>query len=136
MTKSGGSLVHTVTSQQEDRWSLHPGSGSHSVERLDVLHLHLAVLSQRPAPDKSLHPFAFFSDKLSSAENNYDVGNGELLTVKMALEEWWHMLEGAEQPFVVWTDHKNLSYIQLVERLNYRHARWALFFEWYNFTLT
>lgn len=30
----------------------------------------------------------------------------ELLAVKLALKEW---LEGAKHPFIVWTDHKNLS---------------------------
>jgi hypothetical protein len=48
---------------------------------------------------------------LTPPERNYDVGNRELLTVKLALEEWRHWLEGAELPFIVWTDHKNLSYI-------------------------
>ena len=46
----------------------------------------------------------------------------------MALEEWRHWLEGAEQPFVVWTDHKNLEYIRSAKRLSSRQVRWALFF--------
>ena len=40
---------------------------------------------------------------LSPAERNYDVGDRELLGVKLALEEWRHWLEGAEHPFTVWT---------------------------------
>lgn len=50
-----------------------------------------------------------FSHCLSSAEQNYDIGNRELLAVVLATEEWSHRLEGAEQPFIVWTDHNNLS---------------------------
>uniref|UniRef100_A0A8C5N9Y2 Gypsy retrotransposon integrase-like protein 1 n=1 Tax=Gouania willdenowi TaxID=441366 RepID=A0A8C5N9Y2_GOUWI len=95
-----------------------------------------AVLSQRAVADNKLHPCAFFSRRLSPAERNYDIGNRELLAVKLALEEWRHWLEGAEQPFVVWTDHKNLSYIQSAKRLNSRQARWALYFGRFNFTLT
>lgn len=34
------------------------------------------------------------------------MGNQELLAVKLPLEEWQHWLEGAGQPFVVWTNHK------------------------------
>lgn len=60
----------------------------------------------------------------------------ELLAVKLALKEWRHYLEGAEHPFVVWTDHKNLSYITSAKRLNSRQARWASFFGRFNFTLT
>ncbi len=65
-----------------------------------------------------LHPCAFFSHRLSPAERNYDIGNSELLAVKLALEEWLHWLEGSGVPFVVWTDHKNLEYIQSAKRLN------------------
>ncbi|KAK7921945.1 hypothetical protein WMY93_008847 [Mugilogobius chulae] len=95
-----------------------------------------AVLSQRSDPDQRLHPCAFFSRRLTPAERNYDVGNRELLAVKLALEEWRHWLEGADQPFVVWTDHKNLAYIQSAKRLNSRQARWALFFGRFQFTIT
>uniref|UniRef100_A0A8C7HG43 Gypsy retrotransposon integrase-like protein 1 n=1 Tax=Oncorhynchus kisutch TaxID=8019 RepID=A0A8C7HG43_ONCKI len=94
-----------------------------------------AILSQRSSTDGKLHPCAFYSCRLSPAERNYDVGNRELLAVKLALEEWRHWLEGAEQPFVVWTDHKNLAYVQSAKRLNSRQARWALFFGRLNFSL-
>ncbi|KAF7640827.1 hypothetical protein LDENG_00011580, partial [Lucifuga dentata] len=64
-----------------------------------------AVLSQRSAADQKLHPCAFFSRRLTPAEKNYDIGNRELLAVKLALEEWRHWLEGSKVPFLVWTDH-------------------------------
>ncbi len=67
-----------------------------------------AVLSQRQGDPAKMFPCAFFSRKLSSAERNYDVGNRELLAMKAAIEEWRHWLEGAEHPFTVLTDHKNL----------------------------
>ena len=95
-----------------------------------------AVLSQRSAHDNKLHPCAFFSRSLSPAERNYDIGNKELLAVKLALEEWRHWLEGTKQPFLVWTDHKNLEYIQSAQRLNSRQARWALFLTRFNFSLS
>ncbi|KAK7883132.1 hypothetical protein WMY93_029306 [Mugilogobius chulae] len=95
-----------------------------------------AVFSQRSPVDQKVHPCAFFSRRLSPAEHNYSIGDRELLAVKLALEEWRHYLEGAEHPFVVWTDHKNLAYIKTAKRLNSRQARWALFFGRFNFTLT
>lgn len=95
-----------------------------------------AVLSQRSPTDQKLHPCAFFSRCLSPAERNYDVGNRELLVVKLALEEWRHWLEGSEHPFIVWTDHRNLEYLRSAKRLNARQARWMLFFERFKFTMT
>ncbi|XP_078812643.1 uncharacterized protein lrrc75a isoform X3 [Oryzias latipes] len=95
-----------------------------------------AVLSQREVSSGKLKPCAFFSRKLSPAERNYDVGNRELLAIKLALEEWRHWLEGAEHPFIVWTDHKNLAYLRSAKRLNSRQARWCLFFDRFSFIIT
>ena len=93
-----------------------------------------AVLSQCSDRDAEVHPCAFLSRQLSRAEHNYDVGNRELLAVKLALE-WRHWLEGADHPLVVWTDHKNLEYIRKAKCLNSRQARWALFFNRFSFPL-
>uniref|UniRef100_A0A803JG23 Gypsy retrotransposon integrase-like protein 1 n=1 Tax=Xenopus tropicalis TaxID=8364 RepID=A0A803JG23_XENTR len=95
-----------------------------------------AVLSQRHPITNKMHPCAFFSRKFSPAEINYDIGNRELLAVKLALEEWRHLLEGAKHLVTVYTDHKNLLYIESAKRLNPRQARWALFFSRFNFSLT
>ena len=95
-----------------------------------------AILSQRSQQDGKMHPCAYLSRRLSKAERNYDVRNRELLAVKVALEEWRHCLEGASQPFLVWTDHKNLEYIRQAKRLNSRQARWELFFNRFSFSLS
>lgn len=107
---------------------IHPKTSLQFIVEVDVSDLDVgAVLSQRSPTNQRLHPCAFFSKKLSPTERNYDVGNRELLAI-------W--LDGAEQPFVVWTDHKNLAYIQATKRLNFRQASWALFFSRFNFILT
>ncbi|KAL0154660.1 hypothetical protein M9458_048923, partial [Cirrhinus mrigala] len=95
-----------------------------------------AVLSQRQGNPAKMHPCAFFSRKLTPAERNYDVGNRELLAMKLALEEWRHWLEGAKHPFTILTDHKNLEYLRTAKRLNPRQARWALFFTRFQFIVT
>ncbi|KAG1934069.1 retrotransposable element [Pimephales promelas] len=95
-----------------------------------------AVLSQRSASDNKVHPCAFFSHRLSSAERNYDVGNRELLAIRLALGEWRQWLEGSSVPFVVWTDHRNLEYIRSAKRLNARQARWSLFFTRFDFSIS
>ncbi|KAI2648103.1 Transposon Tf2-8 polyprotein [Labeo rohita] len=115
----------------------HPNPKSRFVVEVDAATLGVgAVLSQWHGNPPVLHPCAYFSRKLSPAEQNYDVGNRELLAIKLALEEWRHWLEGANHPFEVITDHKNLQYLREAKRLNPRQARWALFFTRFNFTLT
>ncbi|KAK3541283.1 hypothetical protein QTP86_019415 [Hemibagrus guttatus] len=95
-----------------------------------------AVLSQQQGNPQKLHPCAFFSRKLNPAEVNYDIGNRELLAIKLTLEEWRHWLEGAKHPFTVLTDHKNLEYLRAAKRLNPHQARWALFFTRFKFAIS
>ncbi len=94
------------------------------------------MLSQQQGNPAKLHPCALFSRKLSPAETNYDISNRELLAIKLALEEWRHWLEGAQEPFVVLTDHKNLEYRREAKRLNPRQARWALFITRFHFSIS
>lgn len=64
------------------------------------------------------------------------MGNPELLAVVLALQEWRHWLEGASHPFVIWTNHKNLSHLRTARQLNSRQTRWALFLGHFSFTIT
>ncbi len=95
-----------------------------------------AVLSWQYGEPPRLQACAYYSRKLTPAEQNYDIGNKELLAIKLAQAEWRHWLEGANHPFTVLTDHKNLQYLREARRLNPRQARWALFFTRFDFTIT
>ncbi|KAL0185666.1 hypothetical protein M9458_017336, partial [Cirrhinus mrigala] len=83
-----------------------------------------------------MFPCAYYSHKLSPTERNYDVGNRELLAIKLALEEWRHWLEGSKHPFTVLTDHKNLEYLRSAKVLNHRQARWSLLFTHFQFQVS
>lgn len=60
------------------------------------------VLSQRAREDQKLHPCTFFSCRCQPAERNYDVGNLELLAVKLALAELtggcWAAIHRVDRP--------------------------------------
>ena len=108
---------------------MHPDPERQFIVEVDASNTGVgAVLSQRSAGDSKVHPCAFYSHRLSHAKRNFDIGNKELLAVKLALEEWRQWLEGAQVPFQVWTGHKNLEYLHTAKRLNSRQARWSLFF--------
>ena len=92
-----------------------------------------AVLSQEQ--DGRWHPIAFLSRSLSDTECNYDIFDKEMLVIIRALEEWRHHLQGAKEPFEIWTDHQNLKYFTTMKKLNRRQARWALFLSEFNFLL-
>lgn len=75
-----------------------------------------AILSPRSPKIRSCIPVHFFSR--SSLQLKETMTWRELLSIKLALEEWRYWLEGPELPVIVWTDHQNLSYIQSAKLFN------------------
>jgi len=74
---------------------VHPDPSRQFIMEVDASDTGVGVvLSQCSGSDQKLHPCAFLSRHLSPAERNYDVGNRELLAVKLALEEWRHFSGG------------------------------------------
>lgn len=65
-----------------------------------------AVLSQRDGED--FKPLAFFSRKLTQAEQRYSVYDRELLAIYSAVRHFSYLLEGRQ--FSIYTDHKPLIY--------------------------
>jgi cleavage and polyadenylation specificity factor subunit 1 len=53
-------------------------------------------------------PLAFYSHKLTPAQQKYSPYDRELLAVCEAIKYFRHMVEG--RPFVIFTDHKPLTY--------------------------
>ena len=83
-----------------------------------------------------LHPVAYFSKRIVSAECNYKIYNKELLAIIRCFEEWRLELEGTAMPLKVLTDHKGLEYFMTTKKLIPRQARWAEFLSEFNFVVT
>ena len=92
------------------------------------------VLSMRCEDDK-WRPIGFISKSFNEAERNYKIHDWEMLEIIRSLEEWRHLLEGAQNKFEIWSDHKNLEYFMGSQKLNRRQARWALYLSRFNFIL-
>jgi hypothetical protein len=87
-----------------------------------------AVLMQKDS-NGDLHPCAYLSKTLSSAEWNYNIYDRELLTIIHALEEWRHYLLGTAHVVTVLTDHKNLTYFRQPHKLSRQLVCWNLFLQ-------
>ena len=68
-------------------------------------------------------PVAFEGKRLSAAEQNYDVGEQEMLAVLNALELWRCYLDGTD--FTVVTDHSPNTFFANKKLLSPRQRRWA-----------
>ncbi|ESK89509.1 hypothetical protein Moror_16079 [Moniliophthora roreri MCA 2997] len=93
-----------------------------------------AVLHQQ-GPDGEWHPCGYLSKSFSPSERNYEIYDRELLAITRALMEWRHYLMGGKYKVVVLSDHKNLTYFHVAQKLNRRQAQWSLLLSEFDLSL-
>jgi hypothetical protein len=81
------------------------------------------------------HPIAFQSAFFKEAERNCEICDCGMLAITEALKNWRQFLAGLDDPFKIWTDHRNLEFWRTMQHLTRRQARWALLLANYNFVL-
>ena len=91
-----------------------------------------AVITQEY--DGKRHPVAYYSRKLSPAEQNYDIHDKELLAIVAALQHWRIYSEGA-LGVDIYSDHKNLLHFTTTKILNRRQVRWSELLGQHKFTI-
>jgi hypothetical protein len=77
------------------------------------------VLSQQQVDDNVWHPVAFLSKAPNPVEQNYEIHDTEMQAITQGPEEQRHYLEGARHPVETRTDHKNLKYFRVAQKLNH-----------------
>ena len=82
-----------------------------------------------------LHPCRFLSHALTPTKRNWQIYNRELYTIIYTLDEWKHLLLGAEHTLTIHCDHKNLTYYKSPQCLMPHQARWWNNLSQYNFNL-
>ena len=86
-----------------------------TVVETDALDYALGGVISQKGEDGKLHPIAFYSRKLTSAELNYEIHDKELLAIVECLREWRAYLEGSKYRVKVYSDHKNLLYFMTMK---------------------
>ena len=71
------------------------------------------------------YPVAFYSRKMSKAEQVYTTGDAEMLAIVYAFKVWRHYLEAPATSTIVLTDHQTLQCFMTTKVLNPRQMRWA-----------
>jgi len=68
------------------------------------------------------HPVAYYSKKISGAEQNYNIYDKKLLAIVAALQNWRVYAESCSE-LTIFTDHKNLLTFTTTKELNRRQVR-------------
>ena len=95
----------------------------------------IEAITNWPTPS-SIHegrPIAFFSEKLNEAKRKYSTYDKEFYAIYRALFHWSQYV--LYKPFVLFSDHEALKFINHQHKLNRRHATWVEFLQAYNFTI-
>ena len=67
----------------------------------------------------------YFSQKMISAECNYEIYNKELLTIVQIFEKWHSELKDFKYSVQMLSDHKNLKYFKTFKLLNCWQTHWS-----------
>jgi hypothetical protein len=98
-----------------------------------------AVLSQneglQPTTPRKCHLVAYYLATFSPTEQNYDAHDLKFLGVIKAIDHWRPYLIWTQEPFVIETDHKNLTYWKSPQKLTSRTVRWHEKLQDYNFRI-
>ena len=68
------------------------------------------------------HPMAYFSQKMSSAEQNYKIKNKKLLAIVTSFKEWKIYCNNTINLNIL-TNHKNLFNFITIKKLNQQQMR-------------
>jgi len=101
----------------------------------DASVLYKASILSQYEPDWHWHPRSDYNKRFLPVELNYDVHDKEIVVIVNWFQEWQHFLMGALAEIVVFTNHKNLEYINTPKLLNRRQARWAEILSQFNFKI-
>jgi len=74
------------------------------------------VLSMK-CKDEKWRPVDFISKSLNETKRNYKIHNKEMLAIVRYLDEWRHLLKGAQNKFEIWSNYKNLEYFMSSQKL-------------------
>ena len=115
---------------------LHPDRGKPFFVESDASDYAIGMVLLQKGSDGKLHPVAFASRSLTSAEIKYPVYDKELLAIVEAFHKWRHFLEDAMYRITVFTDHAALKYLANAKIVNSRQARWSLQLSRFDYTIT
>ena len=72
---------------------------------------------------------------MTPLELNYNIYNKKLLKIVVVLKKWKAFLQSTKNPFVIKTDHKNLTSFLITKELNQRQVKWAEMLTEYHFKI-
>ena len=77
----------------------------------------------------------FWSRKMISAKQNYEIYDQKLLIIITAFKQWKHYLKSNLYSIKMLSDHNNLKKLMTKKKLNFKQIRWAQILTVYDFKI-
>ena len=100
------------------------------IDAFDLI-IKVCLIQQK---ESKWHSATYFSRKLSSAEQNYDIHDKKLFAI-IAVLKYWRMYAKKTSKLDIYIDHKNLIQFTIIKQLNRRQIRWSQFLKQYKFKI-
>ena len=75
------------------------------VIKINAFDYALGVVLSQKGLNKKFHPIAFYSQKFTPAEINYEIHDKELLVIIKAFKKWHHYFKGAKYKIKVFINY-------------------------------
>ena len=85
--------------------------------KTNISNLTIRAYLLQPKDDGKWRPIAYYSKKILSVKQNYNIINKELLAIMAALEEWYIYIKGVIKT-TIYTNHKNLLIFTIIKEFN------------------
>ena len=95
----------------------------------------LAGILSQLVSEEMWHSVTFWSRKMISAEQWYEIYDQKLLAIIMAFKQWRHYFKSNAHSIEVLTDYNNLCRFMNVKSLNRKQTKWAVKLAIYNFII-
>ena len=93
---------------------------------VDASDVGIGAMLAQPDNEGIKHPVAYYSKKITIAQQKYSTIEKETLGLILALSHFEVYLSGTSNPVKVFTDHNPLSFIQRYKNKNQRLMQWSL----------
>ena len=84
--------------------------------------------------DDKWHSMTYFSTKLTSAKQNYEIHDKELLAI-VAFLKTWKVYAKKTSKFIILTNHKSFVFFIITKELNQKQIKWSKKFAQYKFKI-
>ena len=103
--------------------------------KIDVFNFAIASILNQQNKNKNWRSMTFWSRKMISAKQNYEIYDQKLLIIIVVFKQWRHYLKNNFYLIKMLSDHNNLKRLMTKKKLNFKQTYWTQILIVYDFKI-